>query len=182
VRLLVRVASAQQQALAQLAAQASIPRWASVLQVIALSTGQAPVQLLKALEESHQIEVLSSTELAAGNRRRVGMEAGAVRGGCRLRIQFVPWLEGRKMLLRVQPEIVAPTSSRIPARRMETEVELVDGQTFLIVGLSSADNWPTLAERLFALAPKSVGKREPVVMVTTRIVEHAGTTALAGRR
>lgn len=183
VRLLVRVASAQPQALAQLAAHASVPRRASALQVIDLPAGPAAIQWLSALEENHQIEVLSSTELSAGNGRPVSMQAGAVRGGCGLRIQFLPRLEGHGTLrLRVQPEIMAAPSARIPARRMETEVELVDGQSFLITGLSSAANWPVLAERLFALPPKSTGNREPVVIVTTQMVEFTRTTALAGRR
>jgi Flp pilus assembly protein CpaB len=183
VRLLVRVASAQQQTLAQLAAHASVPRRANALQVIALPAGPAPVQLLSTLEENRQIEVLSSTELSAGNDRRVGMQAGAVRGGCRLRIRFVPLLGGHGTLrLRVQPEIIAARSTRIPARRMETEVELVDGQSFLILGLTSAANWPVLAGRLFALPPTSSANRELVVIVTPQIVELTRTAALAGRR
>jgi len=165
VRLLVRVASAEQQALARLAAQASVPRRANVLQVIALPAGPAPVRLLSALEQSHRIEILSSTELSAGNNRRVSMQAGAVRGGCRMRIQFLPLLRGRGTLrLRVQPDIIVSRSARIPPRRMETEIELVDGQSFLIMGLSSSANWPVLAERLFALPPQSSGDRDLVVI------------------
>jgi len=183
VRLLVRVASAEQQALAQLAAQASVPRRANALQVIALPAGPALVQSLSALEESHQIQILSSTEVSAGNERRVSMQAGAVQSGCRLRIQFLPLLGGHGTLrLRVQPEIIVSRSARIPARRMETEIELVDGQSFLIMGLSSPANWPVLAERLFALPSKSTGNRELVVIVTPQIVELTRITALAGRR
>ncbi len=182
VRLLVLVASVQPQALAQLAAQASVPHRANALQVIALPAGPAPAQMLSALEDNHQIEVLSSTELSAGNGRRAGMEAGAVHGGCGLRIRFLPSLGGHGTLrLRVQPEITASRSVRVPARRMQTEVELVDGQSFLIMGLSSAANWPVLAERLFAVPPKSSGNRELVVIVTPQIVELT-RTALAGKR
>jgi Flp pilus assembly secretin CpaC len=65
---------------------------------------------------------------------------------------------------------------------MDTEIELVDGQSFLIMGLSSAAKWPVLAERLFALPLKSVGNRELVVIVTAQIVELTRTATLAGRR
>jgi Flp pilus assembly secretin CpaC len=65
---------------------------------------------------------------------------------------------------------------------METEVELVDGQSFLILGLTSAANWPVLAGRLFALPPTSSANRELVVIVTPQIVELTRTAALAGRR
>ena len=183
VRMLVRVASAEQQALAQLAAQASVPRRANALQVITLHAGPAPGLLLSALEENHQIEVLSSTELSAGNDRRVSMQAGAPYSGCRLRVQFLPLLGDHGTLrLRVQPEIIVLRSARIAARRMETEIELVDGQSFLIMGLSSATNWPILAERLFALPSKITGNRELLVIVTPQIVELTRITTLAGGR
>jgi Flp pilus assembly secretin CpaC len=183
VRLLVRVASAPPQVLTQLAAQASVPRRANALQVITLPAGSEPVDLLSTFEENHQVEILSSTELSAGNNHRVGMEAGNMRRGCRLRIRFLPLLEGHGTVrLRVQPEIIAARSARVAARRMDTEVELIDGQSFLIMGLSSAANWPVLAERLFALPPKSSGNRELVVIVTAQIVELTRTAAIAGRR
>jgi len=183
VRLLVRVASAPRPVLAQLAAHASVPRRADALQVMALPAGPEPVELLSALEENRRVEILSSTELSAGNNRRVGMEAGNMRHGCGLRIRFLPLLEGHGAVrLRVQPEIIAARSARVPARRMDTEIELVDGQSFLIMGLSSAKDWPVLAERLFALPPKSSGNRELVVIVTAQIVELTRTAALAGRR
>jgi Flp pilus assembly protein CpaB len=183
VRLLVRVVSAPPQVLTQLAAHAIVPRRANALQVIALPAGPEPVALLSTFEENHQVEILSSTELSAGNHRRVGMEAGNMHRGCGLRIRFLPLLEGHGTVrLRVQPEIIAAISARVPARRMDTEIELVDGQSFLIMGLSSATTWPVLAERLFALLPKSSGNRELVVIVTAQIVELTRTAALAGRR
>jgi hypothetical protein len=94
VRLLVRVASAPPEGLTRLTARAIVPRRANALQVIALPAGPEPVELLSALEESHQVEILSSTELSAGNNRRVGMEAGNMHRGCGLRIRFLPLLEG----------------------------------------------------------------------------------------
>ena len=65
---------------------------------------------------------------------------------------------------------------------METEIELVDGQSFLIMGLSSTANWPVLAEQLFALPPQITGNRELVVIVTPQIVELTRITTLAGGR
>ena len=40
----------------------------------------------------------------------------------------------------------------------------MDGQSFLIMGLSSSANWPVLAERPFALPPQSSGDRDLVVI------------------
>jgi hypothetical protein len=166
--------------LAQLAARATIPRREDSLQVSALPAGPATAELLRALEDNHQVEVLSSTELSAENSRRTGIEVGDVRGG--FRIRFLPRLGGHGTLrLRVTPERIASRSAAIRARRMQTEVELVDGQSFLITGLSSAANWPVLAERLFAVPAKSSGNRELVVVVTPRMAELTHT-ALAGKR
>jgi Flp pilus assembly secretin CpaC len=64
---------------------------------------------------------------------------------------------------------------------MQTEVELIDGQSFLIMGLTSAANWPVLAERLFAVPPVSSGNRELVVIVTPQMAELTHT-ALARSR
>src|SRR5258708_3351082 len=159
VRLLVLIASAGPEALAQLIAQATVPHEANALQVVALPAGPAAAQMLSALEENHQIEILSSTELSAGNARQVGVEAGGGRG-CRLRIRLLASLGGHGTLrLRVTPEILAAHSSAIRARRMQTEVELVEGQPFLITGLTTSANRPLLAERLFAVPPKSSGNR-----------------------
>jgi Flp pilus assembly protein CpaB len=180
VRLVVVAASVKSTVLAQLAARATIPRREDSLQVSALPAGPATAELLRALEDNHQVEVLSSTELSAGNSRRTGIEVGDVRGG--FRIRFLPRLGGHGTLrLRVTPERIASRSAAIRARRMQTEVELLDGQSFLITGLSSAANWPVLAERLFAVPAKSSGNRELVVVVTPRMAELTHT-ALAGKR
>jgi Flp pilus assembly protein CpaB len=180
VRLLVVAASVRSAALAQLAARATIPRREDSLQVSALPAGPATAELLSALEDNHQVEVLSSTQLSAGNSRRTGIELGDVRGG--FRIRFLPRPGGRGVLrLRVQPELIASRSTGIRARRMQTEVELIDGQSFLIMGLTSAANWPVLAERLFAVPPVSSGNRELVVIVTPQMAELTHT-ALARSR
>jgi len=180
VRLLVVTANVKSSALAQLASRTFVPRREDRLQVAALPAGPATAQLLSALEDNHQIEFLSSTELSAGNNRRTGIEVGGVRGG--LRIRFLPRLGNHGMLrLRVQPELIASRSAGIRARRMQTEVDLIDGQSFLIMGLTSASTWPALAERLFAVPRASSGSRELVVIVTPHMAEPTHT-ALARSR
>ncbi len=183
VQLLVRVAGAEPQAVKEMAARLRWARPAKVFQAVALAPGLASEQIVRSLEESHQIAVLSSTELSTGNNRRVSMQAGAARGECGLRIRLLPLLgETGNLRVRVQAEITASRSTGVPARRMETEVELVDGQSFLVVGLSSPADWPILAKRLFALPPPHSGSRELLVIVTAHIPGLTHTAALAKRR
>jgi type II secretory pathway component GspD/PulD (secretin) len=82
----------------------------------------------------------------------------------------------------VQPEITASPSAGVATRKMDTEVELVNGQSFLMSGLSAARDWPVLADRLFAGHLRESGDRELVVLVTLQIIERAGTAVVASRQ
>ena len=180
VRLRVVAAGAKSTALAQLAARTTLRRPEEVLQAATLRAGPATAQLLSALEDSREIEVFSSTELSAANGRPAGIEVGGVRAG--LRIRFLPRLGLHGSLrLRVQTELTGARSAGMRPRRMHTEVDLLDGQSMLVMGLVAAADWPVLAERLFANPAASSANRELVVIVTAQMAELTHT-ALAGSR
>jgi Flp pilus assembly secretin CpaC len=82
----------------------------------------------------------------------------------------------------VQPEITASASAGVATRKMDTEVELVNGQSFLMSGLSAATDWPVLADRLFAGRPRDGSNRELVVLVTLKMIEPISTAVVASRR
>ena len=66
------------------------------------------------------------------------------------------------MRLRVRPEINNPRSTAAARRKIEAELELADGQSFIVTGLSSAADWPSLAKRMFAV-PAEKTRRAGIV-------------------
>ena len=104
-------------------------------------------------------------------------------GTWNLRVQFRAFIGRAGMLrLRVRPEITSTRSAGVVAHKMESEVDLVPGQTFAILGLSNAHDWPSLADRLFAGRLKDANERELVVLVTLDAPKPVHSAALAGRR
>jgi hypothetical protein len=191
VQLLVQIASAEGKAVRKLAPNLPVSGAKAALQVIPLARGPESGQTVLALEQSRQIEVLSSTQLTAGsNGVNVRADAGHDTGWhhranthCGLRIQFLP-LPGPDgtVRLRVRPEINNPRSTAAAGRRIEAELELADGQSFIVTGLRSAADWPALAERIFAVPVKESGERELLVLVTVQSRRPDDTVAWAGRR
>jgi hypothetical protein len=190
--MLVRLAGALPEALDRLTAGRRHRRRTEALQVMPLAPGRASSQLVRALEESHQIEVFSSTRLMTSNHRPISTEAGSVwtpgtdapvGGAYSLRIVFVPSL-GRNgaWRVKVQPEITTSQFTGIAARKMEAEIDLVDGQSFVVSGLGAAKKWPALAEQLFTGSPKQGGDRELIALVTVEWLEPAHAVAVATRR
>lgn len=189
VQLLVQIASAERAAVRQLAPNLPVSGAKGALRVISLTSGSDSGRAVVALEQSRQIEVLSSTQLTAGSNGvnvRADATDGAVRhhkrnANCGLRIQFLP-LPGRDgtVRLRVRPELNDPRSKAGARRKMEADLDLADGQSFIVTGLSSAADWPSLARRMFAAPLKERGERELLVLVTVQSPN--STVALAGRR
>jgi Flp pilus assembly protein CpaB len=191
VQLLVQVAGARPEVLDELAAKWHWPQPSAVLQAVAVPPGREAEQVFHDLEASHQIDVLWSAQLRTANHRSASMHAGASwrnspadkDGTCGLRLRFLPRLDERgTMRIRVQPEITASGSTGIATRKMDTEVELVNGQSFLMSGLSAASDWPVLADRLFAGRPRDSSNRELVVLVTLKMIEPVSTAVVASRQ
>jgi pilus assembly protein CpaC len=109
-----------------------------------------------------------------------------------IRLNFVPTVNGNRVHLRVRPEVstldfanaVILEGFRIPAlttRRTETELELVDGQTFAIAGLmnntvnSTMSKIPGIGDipilgHLFRSRAAQKNQTELVVMITPQIL------------
>jgi pilus assembly protein CpaC len=109
-----------------------------------------------------------------------------------IRLNFLPQVNGDRVQLKVRPEVstldfgnaVVMNGFRIPAlstRRTETELELVDGQTFAIAGLmnnnmnSTMQKIPGIGDipilgQLFRSKALQKNKTELVVMITPQIL------------
>ena len=118
----------------------------------------------------------------AAKRGPLNLRPAGKDSACGLHLRFRPQRAGTGTLrIRVQPKITASRSAGVASRRMDTEVELVDGQSFLVSGLSAAADWPILAQRLFPGRTAESGARELLVWVTPQVIEPVHTAAVAGR-
>ncbi len=110
-----------------------------------------------------------------------------------IRLNFTPVIDGNRVHLRVKPEVstldfanaVSLQGFRIPAlstRRTETELELVDGQTFAIAGLLNNNMTSTMQKipgigdipilgLLFKSKAAQKNQTELVVMITPQILQ-----------
>jgi pilus assembly protein CpaC len=116
-----------------------------------------------------------------------------------IRLNFTPVVNGDRVQLKVRPEVstldfgnaVTLNGFRIPAlstRRTETELELMDGQTFAIAGLmnntmnSTMQKIPGIGDipilgQLFRSKAAQKNQTELVVMITPQIFGGPGRTA-----
>jgi Flp pilus assembly protein CpaB len=192
IHLLVRLAGVQSKAFEEVAARLHFSRHSELLQVVPLPPGRESERALLALEASRKIEVLLSTDLATGDKRSVSMQTGSAwnvgphamtSDACGLRIRFLPFLGPKGSLrLRVEPEITVSRANGVASHKMETEVDLQGGQSFLVMGLSDADDNPVLTERLFHGHLKETAKQELMVLITAQVFQPVHAGALAVRR
>ena len=120
---------------------------------------------------SRTLEVLSISDLRAAGDRTVSVEAvSRASAPCGVQVHFRPSLlpDGR-LRLRVEPEITLPRPGSASTHRIETELEISDGQSFLISGLSLAGQEACRLERLFPRVEEGAG-RALVVLVTPHLV------------
>lgn len=188
VELWVRLAGAGEAALEELKSRMSLPGAgaANPMEVAALRFGQDTDRTIEKLEREKLLEVLGATRLLAGSRRDAGFEAGtewkAQPGGFGVRIQFTPTVrQSGRLRLRVHPEVTAPREGGAATRRIETEIEIRDGQTLLVSGLASPGDVPALWERLFPGRGQAPEAREFVVLVTGKLVRSGSPVALRTR-
>jgi len=163
--LVVQVAAVETKALEALAGKSSsLPR-DEVLQVIPFDAGSEPAQLVQTLEQNHQLEVLSTTRLTASH-HPASMKEGELWGSKSgaaamnawgLRIQVLPLADSRGAVrVRVRPEINVSGPNGLAARKMEAELALVDGQSFIVLGLG---------RRFFRSRLKETDNRELIALV-----------------
>jgi pilus assembly protein CpaB len=139
------------------------PEDSSFLQVKPLAAGLE--QQLDSLREKKQFELLSSSQLHAYTRSEVSFQADA-RDRAALKIRLTPKAAAAHGLrLRVEPEVTQPSGDTVSVRRLETELGLANGQTFLVAGLLEKPN-RHLAAKLFSL-PRPADVNRPFVVLVT---------------
>ncbi len=170
----VRFASVTHAALEELSRELVTPNRPGEFQVSAFRAGTQPEALWKKLQDSRQVDLITSSRLQAGVNRSVSVEAGLLTNqkndlACGLRVRFSPLRTSTGALkLRVQPEVTSPNGSASGVRRSETEFNVEDGRWFLVSGLTAGRESAALAEKLFPLQSKDPG-REFLVLVSPRL-------------
>jgi Flp pilus assembly secretin CpaC len=168
LQLSVRIASASPAGLEQLSARLAAPPRPGQLQVSSFRPGWNVETGLQELVSAEALQVLSASSLLAGDNRPVAVETSArASASCGVQVHFQPSLvpDGR-FRLRVEPQIASAATTR----RIETEVVVGDGESFLITGLGLSSVCGP--ERLFPEAGSPAG-RELVVLVTAQLLRPA---------
>ncbi len=174
VQLLVRVAGAGSEAVKEIESQLDSAVSKDAFQVSALKPGAAVDGALG------RMQVLSASNLVAGQRREAGATWSLEYPGkdYGLRIEFSPAIQsGGRLLVRVHPEVAVPVESGIARRQVRTEIEVADGQSFVVSGLTGPGKPPVLWERLFPGRQLAPNLKELLVFVTPRLLR-ANTGAL----
>jgi|GEM_PF-522980 len=180
VQLRVQIVAVSPSAAEELRSRLSPPGRQDLLQVCAFRPGWSLESAVENLRAKRQIEVLSASTLLAGNNRGVSMQAGAHSPGpapagaeeTGVRIQFVPsFNRNGTFRIRVAPEVTSSGREGVTTRKIETEVELSDGQGFLVGGLADSHAGSDLISRLFPGRTPQAGAGELLVLATPRLVK-----------
>ncbi len=176
VQLRVRIAEAAPAALEEFNSRLLSPRRTEGFDVRAFRPGWDVESAVESFQTRRLFEILSASNLMAVNNRQVSMQAGSRSGAGRsgVRIQFLPWLSSAgKLRLRVEPEITSAEEAGVTTRKFQTEINLADGQSVLVTGLSDPRPGVSLTSRLF---PGHGGKGtggELVVLATPQLLPPA---------
>jgi pilus assembly protein CpaB len=172
VQLLVRLAGIGGQAERELNARLDAPSDAphEGLQVAALRADASLDETWRRWEDEKAVETLSFSRLLVSYRMNAGAQWSLNENHYGLRVQFAPISQtGPRVRLRVNPEVTFPNESGVATRRVETEIEVGSGQSFLVKGLVPQPEAPALWEKLFpsrAPAPKGQGL---ILLVTPKL-------------
>jgi pilus assembly protein CpaB len=180
VQLRVQIVAISPSAAEELRSRLAPPARQDLLQVCAFRPGWSLESAVESLRAKRQIEVLSASTLLAGNNHGVSMQAGAHSAGSTpagaeetgVRIQFVPsFNRNGTFRIRVAPEVTSSGREGVTTRKIETEVELSDGQGFLVAGLADSQAGSSLISRLFPGRTPEAGAGELLVLATPRLVK-----------
>jgi len=176
VEYFVQVASAENAAVSQLEAHLNEAGRApmGMLQVTAFRSGSDVQQSLAKMREQKTLDVVSSSHIQSSAKTEAGAQwaLDSENSGAGLRIRFAPSTQGDgKMRLKVNPEVTTPARDGLRTRSVETEIEVGDGQSFLVRGLADAANLPVLWQKLFPEKDPQP-KREMVVLVTPKLIRN----------
>jgi Flp pilus assembly protein CpaB len=172
--LTVQVLGVSTAALGQLDSKLVAPSGDESMRVAAFRTDANVDELVKKLEQTKELEVVSSSLLTANVGRPVSVRAAAA--PYRIRVQFSPAADARgKVSLRVQPEVSLRSGPGVETWRYDAD--LPDGTSFLVRGLLQDQSNSEILARLFP--GHSWNGRELVIYVTTRPHGQAPSTAVA---
>jgi Flp pilus assembly protein CpaB len=170
----VQVLGASAAALGQLDARLVAPSGDDSMRVAAFRTDANVDELVKKLEQTKELEVVSSSLLTANVGRPVSVRAAAA--PYRLRVQFSPAADAAgKVSLRVQPEVSLRSGPGVETWRYDAD--LPGGTSFLVRGLLQNQNNAEILARLFP--GHSWNARELVIYVTTKPHGQVPSTAVA---
>ena len=180
VQFRVQIAEIAPAGLDELSARLAAPRRAGLLQVSVFRPGWNVEGSLEGLKSKKLIEILSASNLVSFYNQEVGVEAGVQRNGddagdaAGVKVQLVPSL-GRngRLRVKVEPEITSSRGEGVITRKIQTDVELSDGQGFLVTGLVDSSENASLIGRLFPGRPAGEPRGELVVIATPLLVNAA---------
>lgn len=170
VQLLVRLAgiggSADQELTSKL--DGSVPN--ESIQVAAVRADASLDEAWLRWEKEKSIETISSSRLLVSYRMHAGAQWSLNENRYGLRVQFAPISQvGHRVRLRVNPEVTYPNESGVATRRVETEIEVGSGQSFLVKGLVSQPQFPSLWEKLFPGRTPPSGGQGLILVVTPKL-------------
>jgi hypothetical protein len=162
----VQVLGASAAALGQLDSKLVAPSGDDSMRVAAFRTDANVDELVKKLELTKDLELVSSSLLTANVGRPVSVRAAA--SPYRLRVQFSPAASAAgKMSLRVQPEVSLRSGPGVETWRYDAD--LPGGASFLVRGLLQDQKNDEILGRLFP--GHSWNGRALVIYVTTRTLQ-----------
>ncbi len=174
IQLYVQVLGVSAAALGELDSKLAAPAENDSMRVAAFRADTNAADLIRKLEQTRELEVVSSSLLTASVGRPASVRASAA--PYRLRVQFSPAADSLgKISLRVQPEISLRHGPGVESRRYDAD--LPDAGSFLVRGLLTNQNDARILARLYP--GHTWSGRELVIFVTTRSRAQVPTTAVA---
>jgi Flp pilus assembly protein CpaB len=159
VNLQVQVLGAVPGALDELFRPADSTGHPDIFQALAVRRPADLSSVLRNLEQQKTVEVISTSQVRTGLSSSVSLQAGKQDPHAGVSIRFSPSrMSDGRLRLQVEPEVTTPSS----VRKLDTRVEVANGQPFLLGGLVQAKERAAVLDRFF-------GGRELVVIVTPRV-------------
>lgn len=174
VELHVEVLAASAAALSELNSKLNSPGAVDSIQVASFRAGAAPSELLNALKNKHELEIVSSRRLAGAVGSALNYRARAA--SYQLHIRFSPEQRANgNVNLRVTPELAIPSGAGVETRQYDAE--LGESADFLVQGLAREPDARKALERLFP--GQSWSNRELVILVESRVGAAGSVAALS---
>jgi Flp pilus assembly protein CpaB len=178
VQLHVRVLEASDEALLELRSQldegSAEGSPGDAWRVAPFRSADEAAQLIRSLEQKHQLEVVSGEKLMAGVGRPISYRAGG--RGYQLRVQFSPeWLPSGKLSLRVKPHIGAAGE---PGAEKKYDAG-AGNSSFLLQALTNDPPGQESAARLFP--GRSWEHKHLVIYVSARTIRQTASVAALAR-